>query len=208
MTSQSEALIGQRQAGWHERMGEAGCGYLASESRPQHWLKKKTKTSTTVKLLILSFNPFISLSYTRTIISFGAVGKNWFPNHLSFVLCKRNRDIVQSITLTQKMKSYMRSEFSDCCSQNIERRFSHCCCCFFCFLFCFVCKQKPSVNILNKKGVPTENLPEHLLSRIYESLKPLNKQIKTPTQSLHYTLNLTTIPPLSYCPSLIFSFTW
>ncbi len=138
MTSQSEALIGQRQAGWHERMGEAGCGYLASKSRPQHWLKKKTKTSTTVKLLILSFNPFISLSYTRTIISFGAVGKNWFPNHLSFVLCKRNRDIVQSITLTQKMKSYMRSEFSDCCSQNIERRFSHCCCCFFnfCFVLC------------------------------------------------------------------------
>lgn len=45
---------------------------------------KKTKTSTTVKL-ILSFIPFISLSYTCTIIGFVAVGKNWFPNHLSLL---------------------------------------------------------------------------------------------------------------------------
>ncbi len=35
------------------------------------------------------------------------------------------------------------------------------------YIFFCGCKQKLSVNILNKKGVPTENLPEHLLSRIY-----------------------------------------
>lgn len=112
-----------------EVMGVAGCGYLASESMPQHWLKKKTKTLTTVKLLILSIfrslfhSLYLSFIYTHDNCLWCCWQELIPKSSLSFVLCKRNRNIVQSII--QKIKSYTRSEFSDCCSRNIERHFFH-----------------------------------------------------------------------------------
>ncbi len=86
------------EAGRHEGMGVAGCGYLASESRPQHWLKKKKQ----------KHRPQLSsFSLHSLYLSFIYMHDNWLwccwqelipKSSLSFVLCKRNRNIVQSIT--------------------------------------------------------------------------------------------------------------